>query len=56
VPRVDEPLQRIEKLGNVGEVQARGRLVEQKERRPRRTAARFPELARELQTLRLSAG
>ena len=52
LPRVDEPLEHLEQLLDVGEVEARRRLVEDVERPPGRDLA---ELGRELHALRLAA-
>jgi hypothetical protein len=52
VAGVDEPLQHLEQLLDVGEVQAGGRLVEDVERAP---GATLRQLGRELDALRLAA-
>ena len=52
VARVDEPLQHLQQLLDVGEVQPGGRLVEDVERSPGRDLA---ELLRQLDALRLAA-
>src|SRR6185437_11099042 len=59
--RVEHAPERAQQLGDVVEMQARRRLVEQEERarrgaRAARTLVRFREVASELQALRLAAG
>ena len=60
MPGIDQAAKRAQQLRDVVEVQARGRLVEEKQRAARRRAARplvrRRQMAGELQALRLAAG